>query len=65
LRSGPEETDDALDRLLHPEEIGELGIDLDRAVHKDLDRHASLGNWSAPGMLTYISIGFLGGLSIQ
>jgi hypothetical protein len=30
-----EEADDSLDRLLHPEEICEFRIDLDRAVHED------------------------------
>src|SRR5262245_35679161 len=31
----PEEPDDALDRLFHAEEIRELGVDLDRAVHEN------------------------------
>jgi hypothetical protein len=31
----PEKADDPLDRLFHPEEVRELGIDLDRAIHKD------------------------------
>ena len=35
LRGVPEEPDDPLDRFLHPEEIRELRIDLDRAVHED------------------------------
>src|ERR1700751_254697 len=30
-----EEADDSLDRLLHTVEVGELGIHLDRTVHKD------------------------------
>ena len=31
----PEKADNPLDRLFHPEEIGEFRIDLDRAVHED------------------------------
>ena len=31
----PEEADDSLDRLLHAVEVGELGVNLDRAVHED------------------------------
>src|SRR5262249_3443019 len=35
LRRMAEEADDPFDRLLHAEEIGEGGIDLDGAVHED------------------------------
>src|SRR5262249_41858297 len=35
LCSMPEEADDSLDRLLHTVEVGELWINLDRAVHED------------------------------